>query len=46
MSARYQLLPELTNEEFAALRDDIAERGVMVPVEVDGLLRPIPVVTR
>ncbi len=35
MSARYQLLPELTAEEFAALRDDIAERGVMVPVEVD-----------
>lgn len=33
--ARYQLLPELTTEEFAALRDDIAERGVMVPVEVD-----------
>jgi len=32
---RYQLLPELTTEEFAALRDDIAERGVMVPVEVD-----------
>ncbi len=32
---RYQLLPELTTEEFTALRDDIAERGVMVPVEVD-----------
>src|SRR2546422_310993 len=31
----FQVLAPLRPEEFAALRDDIARRGVMVPVEVD-----------
>lgn len=30
-----QLLPDLSPEDFARLRDDIAERGVLVPIEVD-----------
>jgi len=30
-----QLLPQLTEEEFQALKADIAERGVQVPVEYD-----------
>ena len=32
---QYQLLPDLTEEEFASLKADIAARGVMVPVELD-----------
>ena len=32
---QYQLLPELTSDEYAALKDDIAKRGVQVPVEYD-----------
>ena len=32
---KYQLLPELRREEFEALKQDIAERGVIVPVVVD-----------
>lgn len=35
MTTQYQLLPDLAEEEFAALKADIAERGVMVPVELD-----------
>ncbi|MWA02178.1 hypothetical protein F8568_017710 [Actinomadura sp. LD22] len=31
----YQLMPPLTAEEYSALRDDIRERGVMVPVVKD-----------
>ncbi|MDO8673071.1 MAG: MT-A70 family methyltransferase [Dehalococcoidia bacterium] len=31
----YQLLPDLSEEEYEALRADIAARGVMVPVEYD-----------
>lgn len=31
----YQLLPELSEGEFEALKADIGERGVMVPVEFD-----------
>jgi N6-adenosine-specific RNA methylase IME4 len=31
----YQLLPELLAEDYARLKVDIAERGIMVPVEVD-----------
>lgn len=31
----YQLLPALSTEDYKRLRDDIAERGVLVPVEVD-----------
>ncbi len=32
---QYQLLPELTQDEFATLKADIAKRGVQVPVEYD-----------
>jgi ParB family chromosome partitioning protein len=32
---KYQVMPELTPMEFEALKADIAERGVLVPVEVD-----------
>lgn len=31
----YQLLPSLSDTDYARLRADIAERGVLVPVEVD-----------
>jgi ParB-like chromosome segregation protein Spo0J len=31
----YQLLPSLSDEDYQRLRTDIAERGIMVPVEVD-----------
>ncbi|MFE5871606.1 ParB N-terminal domain-containing protein [Streptomyces roseifaciens] len=31
----YQLLPPLADEEYAALRADIAEHGVRVPIDVD-----------
>jgi ParB-like chromosome segregation protein Spo0J len=34
-SKPYQLLPPLTAEELAALRDDIAANGVLVPITVD-----------
>lgn len=33
--ASYQLLPELTADEYQALKADVAERGVLVPVVVD-----------
>jgi ParB-like chromosome segregation protein Spo0J len=32
---KYQMLPELPPERYAALKADIAERGVVVPVVVD-----------
>jgi len=32
---QYQLLPDLTEDEYEALKADIAARGVMVPVEYD-----------
>lgn len=32
---QYQLLPELSGNEYTALKDDIARRGVMVSVEYD-----------
>lgn len=35
MPAPYQLFPELAPDDFEALKRDIAERGVMVPVEYD-----------
>lgn len=31
----YQLLPPLTGDEYAALREDIAANGIRVPVDVD-----------
>lgn len=33
----YQLLPELSPSQFAALKADIAQRGVLVPIELDEL---------
>ncbi len=35
MDAQYQLLPDLTDEEYQALKADIEARGVQVPVERD-----------
>jgi N6-adenosine-specific RNA methylase IME4/ParB-like chromosome segregation protein Spo0J len=32
---QYQLLPALGDDDYGRLRADIAERGVMVPIEVD-----------
>ena len=32
---KYQVIPELTPEEYAELKADIAERGVMIPIEFD-----------
>ena len=32
---KYQLLPELSADDFEVLKQDIAARGVMVPVEYD-----------
>lgn len=34
-TGRYQLLPGLSADEFAALKADIAARGVLVPIEFD-----------
>jgi len=31
----YQVMPEMAQEEYEALKEDIAERGVMVPIEFD-----------
>lgn len=31
----YQVMPDLTAEEYSELKADIAQRGVMVPVEMD-----------
>ncbi len=33
--ATFQLLPALTDAEYAALKQDIRENGVLVPIEVD-----------
>jgi ParB-like chromosome segregation protein Spo0J len=35
MERSYQVLPPLSAEEYAALKADIAARGVLVPVEYD-----------
>ena len=35
MSAKYQLLPPLNEDEYAALFDDIASGGVKVPIDID-----------
>ena len=32
---RWQLLPPLTDEEYASLKADIAAQGVLVPVVLD-----------
>jgi hypothetical protein len=34
-SGPYQVLPDLTPEAFAALKADIAQRGVLTPIDVD-----------
>lgn len=31
----YQLLPRLTDDEYEALKEDIAENGIRVPIDVD-----------
>jgi ParB-like chromosome segregation protein Spo0J len=31
----YQLLPEMAPEQFAALKEDIAKRGVLTPIDID-----------
>ena len=31
----YQVMPELTAEEYSELKNDILERGVMIPIEFD-----------
>lgn len=33
----YQVMPELTPEEYSELKNDISQRGVMVPIEYDEL---------
>lgn len=35
LSAKYQVMPDLTPEEYAALKADIAEYGVLVAIEFD-----------
>ena len=32
---KYQVMPDLTAEEYEELKADIAKRGVMVPIEYD-----------
>ena len=33
--SNYQVMPELTAEEYAELKADISQRGVMIPIEYD-----------
>lgn len=35
MDNKYQVMPNLTDDEYTELKNDIAERGVMVPIEFD-----------
>lgn len=35
MDTIYQVMPNLTDDEYTELKNDIAERGVMVPIEFD-----------
>ena|GEM_PF-3294195 len=35
IKSKYQVLPDLSESEYGELKSDIAERGVMVPVEFD-----------
>lgn len=32
---KYQLLPPLSDEEYTALKDDIKEHGILIPIELD-----------
>jgi ParB-like chromosome segregation protein Spo0J len=34
-TARYQLMPDMSPAEFEALKADIAQRGVVVPIDID-----------
>jgi len=34
-TSRYQIFPSLTDEEYQALKSDIAEHGILVPIELD-----------
>jgi ParB-like chromosome segregation protein Spo0J len=34
-TSKYQLMPDMSPAEFEALKADIAERGVLVPIDVD-----------
>jgi ParB-like chromosome segregation protein Spo0J len=31
----YQVLPDLSDDEYAALKEDVRQHGILVPVEVD-----------
>jgi len=31
----YQIMPELSQEDYLALKQDIAERGIQIPIEID-----------
>ena len=35
LTEKYQVLPSMPPEQFEALKADIAERGVLVPIDVD-----------
>jgi site-specific DNA-methyltransferase (adenine-specific) len=35
MTPQFQFLPDLSPEQFSSLKADIAQRGVLIPVEVD-----------
>ena len=34
-TSKYQLMPEMSPAEFEALKIDIAQRGVVVPIDID-----------
>lgn len=35
MTPPYQFMPPLSDEEFAALKEDIQKRGIIIPIEID-----------
>ena len=35
LTEKYQVLPDMPPEQIEALKADIAERGVLVPIDVD-----------
>ena len=35
LTGKYQVMPNMPPEQFEALKADIAERGVLVPIDVD-----------
>ena len=34
-TSKYQLMPDMSPAEFEALKADIAQRGVVVPIDID-----------